>query len=60
MFRHQLEHDKEGQFAIRLTESDRLIFEPDHDPLPFLDEGGVDISRVTAIVIIEVVNYHAS
>ena len=61
MFRHQLEHERIGQFAIRLTESDRLIFEPDHDPLPLLDEGGVDISRVTAIVIFfEVVNYHAS
>ena len=59
MFRHQLEHDRKGQFAIRLTESDRLIFKPDHDPLPLLDEGGVDISKVTAIVMIEVVNYYA-
>jgi proteic killer suppression protein len=60
MFRHQLEHDSRGQFAIRLTESDRLILEPNHDPLPLLDDGGVDISKVTAIVIIEVVNYHSS
>ena len=60
MFRHQLEHDRRGQFAIRLTESDRPILEPIHDPLPLLDDGGVDISKVTAIVIIGVVNYHSS
>lgn len=60
LYCHQLEHDRKGQYAIRLTESGRLTFEPDHDPLPILDDGGIDISKVTAIVIVEVIDYHTS
>lgn len=36
----------------------RLIFEPDHEPLPELLDGGVDRAKVTKILIREVVDYH--
>ncbi|MCY3765902.1 MAG: killer suppression protein HigA [Gemmatimonadetes bacterium] len=56
--RHQLTGDREGQYAVDLDKHNRLIFAPNHDPVPLLDDGGVDIHSVTAITIIEVIDYH--
>lgn len=55
---HQLRADRGGQFAVHLWGSYRLIFEPDHDPVPRLDDGGIDRTKVTQIKIKEVVDYH--
>ena len=56
--RHQLTGDRERQYAVDLDHHNRLIFEPNHDPVPCLDDGGIDIDRVTAITIMEVTDYH--
>jgi toxin HigB-1 len=56
---HQLVGDRAGQFAMDLRGPYRLIFEPDHNPLPRIGDGGIDRARVTKITIREVVNYHA-
>ena len=55
---HGLTGDRAGQYALDLRGSTRLIFEPNHDPVPERQGGGVDESRVTAIRIVEVVDYH--
>lgn len=55
---HQLVGDRAGQFAVDLTRSKRLIFEPDHDPVPRQEDGGIDREMVTSIMILEVVDYH--
>jgi len=55
---HELTADRAGQFSLDLRGSYRLIFEPDHDPVPALDDGGIDRTLVTKIVITEVVDYH--
>lgn len=55
---HQLGADRAGEFALDLRGSFRLVFGPDHDPLPLLDDGGLDRSKVTKVVIREVVDYH--
>lgn len=55
---HQMIADRRGEFAISLWGSYRLIFEPDHDPVPTLGDGGIDQSRVVRIKIKEVVDYH--
>lgn len=55
---HQLTGDRAGQFALSLWGSCRLVFVPDHDPVPRLADGGIDRSRVTRIAIKEVVDYH--
>jgi proteic killer suppression protein len=57
---HQLRGDRAGQFAVDLWGSFRLVFEPDHEPVPALPDGGVDRARVTAIMIKEVVDYHGN
>ena len=36
----------------------RLIFKPDHSPLPRNEDGGLDWGRVMKIVVIEVVDTH--
>jgi proteic killer suppression protein len=55
---HELSADRAGQFALDLRGSFRLIFAPDHEPVPLLEDGGIDRSRVTKIVITEVADYH--
>lgn len=55
---HPLSSDRKGQFAIYLWGSYRLVFVPDHDPIPTLPDGGLDRTKVTQISIKEVVDYH--
>lgn len=56
--RRQLIGNRSGQYAVDLVQPYRLIFVPDHNPLPRLDDGGIDTDRVTAITIVEITDYH--
>lgn len=55
---HPLSANRAGQYALDLRGATRLIFEPNHDPLPESGDGRLDESRVTAVRVIEVVDYH--
>ena len=55
---HELTGDRAGQITIALDGPYRLIFEPANEPVPRLQDGGLDWDRVTAIRILEVVDYH--
>lgn len=55
---HELSGDRKGQFSTSLKQPFRLIFEPDHDPVPRKDDGGINWSMVTRVQIIEIVDYH--
>ena len=55
---HQLTGNRRGQYAIDLIHPHRLIFKPGHEPVPRKEDRGIDTDRVTAITIIEVVDYH--
>ena len=56
---HELTGDRVGQFALDLDHPYRLIFIPDHDPIPTKeDDDGIDWSAITAITILEVTDYH--
>jgi toxin HigB-1 len=57
---HPLKADRRGQFAVCLWGSYRLIFVPDHDPIPTLADGGIDPQQVTQILIEEVTDYHGN
>ena len=35
-----------------------MILEPDHDPIPRKDDGGMDCDQITAIKILELTDYH--
>lgn len=57
---HPLKGDKKGMFAVDLTPNYRLIFKPNHDPIPTLKEGGIDHARITKITIVGVEDYHGN
>ncbi len=56
--RHQLVGDRDEQFAVDLVHPHRLVFEANHERVPRKDDGGIDTERVTAITILDVVDYH--
>lgn len=56
--RHQLSANRDEQFAVDLVHPRRLVFEPNHEPLPRRDDGGIDTDQVTAITILDVIDYH--
>lgn len=56
--RHELTGQKKGQFSVDLKHPLRLIFVPDHDPVPLKEDGGIDLARVTEIEIIGVEDTH--
>lgn len=55
---HQLTGERKGQFAVDLKHPFRLVFKPDHDPVPTRDDGGIDKERVDRIEIMEIIDYH--
>ncbi|GGK24559.1 killer suppression protein [Salinarimonas ramus] len=55
---HQLRADRDEQYAVDLVHPHRLVFEPDDDPIPRLPDGGIDRTRVTAIVVADILDYH--
>ena len=56
--RHMLRGDRHEQYAVDLVHPYRLVFEPNHDPIPRMEDGGVNLDEVTAITVIDIVDYH--
>lgn len=56
--RHQLRRNMRGHYAVDLVHPHRLIFKPNHSPVPRLPDGGIDVAQVTAIMIVDVIDYH--
>jgi proteic killer suppression protein len=55
---HALKGNRVGLFAVDLDQPFRLIFKPDHDPLPLLPDGGLDKTIVECILLLEIRDYH--
>lgn len=55
---HELTGDRAGQLSVDLDGPYRLVFRPDHEPLPERSEGGLDWLQVTRILILEIVDTH--
>jgi proteic killer suppression protein len=55
---HELTGNRQGQLTVDLGHPYRLVFRPNHDPLPKRDEGGLDWKQVSAIEIIEIEDTH--
>jgi toxin HigB-1 len=49
---------KRMQHAMDLKHPYRLIIEPDQDPVPLLDDGGLDYEKITIVQVVEVEDYH--
>jgi proteic killer suppression protein len=48
---HELVGDRKNTLSVDLDHPYRLLFSPDHDPIPTKADGGIDWSWVRAIVI---------
>ncbi len=55
---HEMEADRKGQFSVDVVHPKRLLFRPNHEPVPAKPDGGIDWSGVTCIEIIEVEDTH--
>lgn len=55
---HPLQGVRDGQFALDLEGGRRLVFEPDHQPVPSRDDGSIDWFRITRIRITYIGDYH--
>ena len=58
LHRHQLKGQYKGFFAVDVKQPFRLIFRPANEPVPKLEDGGIDLKAVTQIEIITVEDYH--
>ena len=56
--RHELKGQKAGQFAVDINKNFRLLFEPNHHPIPLKPDGGYDLVQITSIKILGVEDYH--
>jgi hypothetical protein len=56
---HQLSNNLSGKLAVDISANHRIIFEPDHDPIPRKEDGGLDWSQVIKIKILSIgTDYH--
>ena len=55
---HELKGDRKWQIAADVEHPKRLIFEPAHDPMPVKEDKGLDWSKVTAVTVLEIEDYH--
>ncbi len=55
---HELTGNLKGSLALDLHGGRRIVFEPDHDPVPTKEDTGLDWTQVTAILITEMTDYH--
>jgi len=54
---HELTGDRTGHLGADLHQPFRMILRP-AEPVPRTDDGGLDWSRVTTVIITEIVDYH--
>lgn len=55
---HELTGDRKGELAVDVSGNYRMIFEPNHDPIPKKDDGDLNWEDVTKIQINEIEDYH--
>ncbi len=55
---HELTGTRKGELSVEVSGNYRLIFEPNHNPIPQKDDGGLHWEKVTKIQIIEIEDYH--
>jgi proteic killer suppression protein len=55
---HELAGDRKGELAVDVEHPFRLVLEVDQDPVPRKEDGGLDWTRVEAVVIKAIEDYH--
>ncbi len=55
---HELSGERKGEYVVDVGHAYRLIFKPNHNPVPKKDDGGIALEKVTSILILSIENYH--
>jgi proteic killer suppression protein len=55
---HELKGNRKGQLSFDLDHPYRLIFIPNHKPVPSTEDGGMDWRRVAAVKILGIEDTH--
>ncbi|MCX6221044.1 MAG: killer suppression protein HigA [Bacteroidia bacterium] len=55
---HELKGNRKGEFAVDISGNHRIIFVPDHDPVPVKEDHSLDCIRITDIEILGTEDYH--
>jgi proteic killer suppression protein len=55
---HEHKGDRQGQLSLDLVHPQRLLFQPNHDPVPRKDDGGLDLAKITSVLILEITDPH--
>ena len=56
---HELKGNLKGKLAVDISGNHRIIFVPNHDPIPTKEDGGLDWKQVTDILILAIgEDYH--
>jgi toxin HigB-1 len=55
---HELTANLKGHLAVDLVHPHRLLFKPFGEPVPLKDDGGLDWSKVKAVEVVAVIDYH--
>ena len=55
---HHLKGPLKGCLAVDISANYRIVFEPNNNPLPIHEEGGLDWKLVTDIKILSIEDYH--
>lgn len=55
---HQYKGNRKGTLSIDIQENWRILFEVNQDPIPTLEDGGIDLKAITIISIESVEDPH--
>jgi proteic killer suppression protein len=55
---HKLYGDRKGCLAVDISANYRIVFEPDHDPIPKIEDGGLNLKAISKIKILSFEDYH--
>jgi proteic killer suppression protein len=55
---HQYKGNRKGTWSIDIQENWRILFEINQDPIPTLEDGGIDLKAITIISIESVEDPH--
>jgi plasmid maintenance system killer protein len=55
---HELTGNLKGQLSVDLDHPYRLLFRPNHEPLPMREEGGLDWKLITDIEVLGIKDTH--
>lgn len=54
----ELRKNRKGTFSVDLFDQFRLLFIPANEPIPYKEDGGLDLNNITEIEIIEISDHY--